>query len=126
MIIGLLGGIIFIGAIIALAVNNINTTKNPKPVTPEEKKKRNERNLGIGAVGLGALWAGANALERANRRGMPGWDLRPTQSAPRPVNALTPEQQQALNLQAAQQADKAAWQHAHPGQVYNGPNSPWV
>ena len=91
MIIGLLGVLIFIGALVALAVNNINTPKNPKPVTPEEKRKRTERNLAIGAVGLGALWAGAYALERANRKGMPGWDLRPSGSSPVPCDPVQQE-----------------------------------
>lgn len=107
MIIGLLGGLIFIGALGALAVNNIATSKNPKPVTPEEKKKRTERNLAIGAVGLGALWAGAYALERANRRGMPGWDLRPSGSSPVPSDVVRQEwqqRQQAQQQQALQQA----------------------
>jgi hypothetical protein len=96
MIIGLLGGLVFIGALVALAVNNINTARNPKPVTPDEKRKRTERNLAIGAVGLGALWAGAHALERANRRGMPGW---PSGSSRVPSDVVRQEWQQRQQMQ---------------------------
>lgn len=76
MIIGFLGMILFVGAIIAFGVNNINTPKNPKPVTPEEKKKRTERNLtiaAVGAAGIGAMKVGVDRMERTNRGGsLPG------------------------------------------------------
>jgi hypothetical protein len=126
VIIGLLGGLIFIGALVALVVNNINTPKNPKPVTPEEKRKRTERDLAIGTVGLGALWAGVYALERANRRGMPGWDLRPSGSSPVPADVVRQEWQQCQQAQQHQALQQALQQPVFfpgmvPPQIRNAP-----
>ena len=76
MIVAALGFVLFFGALIAFAVNNINTRKNPKPVTPEEKKKRHDRNVAIGiagAVGIGAMAIGNSQMERNNRQGQLGF-----------------------------------------------------
>jgi len=73
MIGGALGLLVFIIAAVLLIKNNLNTTKNPKPTTPEEKRKRTERNVALGVVALGALAAGNAALERANQKGMQGY-----------------------------------------------------
>jgi hypothetical protein len=85
-----------------------------------------ERNLAIGAVGLGALWVGANALQRANRSGMAGWDLRPSGSSPVPADVVRQQCQQRHQAQQQQTMQQALQQPVFfpgmvPPQIRNAP-----